>query len=255
MGVIERSNMIVLGIDIGGSATKGALVNTETGEVLSDKIRFASKKVLKPKQIIKAIKNIAAELQYEGIIGAGFPGIVKHGVIKTAANLHKDWVGTNLAEMIHAETGQKAFILNDADAAGMGEMRFGGDAIRSKDTALFLTIGTGIGSALFVKGQLLQNTELGHMLVNELEAEVYASASVKRVEQLTWKQWATRFNEVLKTYEFLLNPDIFILGGGVSARFEKYARYLTVETEVVPAKLENMAGIIGAAMAAQENLN
>ena len=155
--------------------------------------------------------------------------------------------------MIHAETGQKAFILNDADAAGMGEMRFGGDAIRSMDTALFLTIGTGIGSALFVKGHLLQNTELGHMLVNELEAEVYASAAVKRIEQLTWKQWATRFNEVLKTYEFLLNPDIFILGGGVSARFEKYARYLTIKLRV-PQNLKT-GRYHWAAMAAQENLN
>lgn len=247
--------MIVLGIDIGGSATKGALVNTETGEVLSDKVRFGSKKILKPKQILKAIKNICEELEYTGIIGAGFPGIVKHGVIKTSANLHKDWIGANLAKMIEQETDNKAFILNDADAAGMGEMRFGGEAIRNKESALFLTIGTGIGSALFVNGNLLQNTELGHLLVNELEAEVYASAAVKRIEKLTWKQWASRFNEVLKTYEFLLNPDIFILGGGVSARFEKYARYLTVETEVVPAKLENLAGIVGAAMAAQEKLS
>jgi polyphosphate glucokinase len=105
-----------------------------------------------------------------------------------------------------------------------------------------------------VKGNLLQNTEFGHLLVNQDEAEVYASAAVKRIEKLTWKQWATRFNEVLKVYEFLLNPDIFILGGGVSARFEKYSRYLTVSTKVVPAKLENLAGIVGAAMAAKESL-
>lgn len=246
--------MIVLGIDIGGSATKGALINTETGEQVSERIRYGTQKVLKPKQIVNQIGLIAKELNYDGIIGAGFPGIVKNGVIKSSANLHKDWVGSNLAKMIRDETGNKAFILNDADAAGLGEMRFGGDAIRSKDVVLFLTIGTGIGSALFVEGNLLRNTELGHLLVNKLEAEAYASAAVKRIEKLTWKQWAVRFNEVLKTYEFLLNPDIFILGGGVSSRFEKYQKYLTVDTEVVPAKLENLAGIIGAAMAAQEKL-
>lgn len=247
--------MLVLGIDIGGSATKGALVDTQTGELASERIRFGSKTIQKPKQIVKSIGKIIEQVNYEGVVGVGFPGIVKNGVIKSSANLHKDWIGANLARMIQTETGHKAFILNDADAAGMGEMRFGGEAIRSKDVVLFLTIGTGIGSALFVKGNLLQNTELGHMLVNKNEAEVYASAAVKRIEKLTWKQWALRFNEVLETYNFLLNPDIFILGGGVSARFEKYERYLTVETEVVPAKLENLAGIIGAAIAAKEELS
>lgn len=246
--------MKILGIDIGGSATKGALVNTETGELASERIRYGSQTVQKPKQIVKAIGKIAQELNYDGVIGVGFPGIVKRGVIESSANLHKDWIGTNLARLIENEIGCKAVILNDADAAGMGEMRFGGDAIREKDVVLFLTIGTGIGSALFVKGNLLQNTEFGHLLVNQDEAEVYASAAVKRIEKLTWKQWATRFNEVLKVYEFLLNPDIFILGGGVSARFEKYSRYLTVSTKVVPAKLENLAGIVGAAMAAKESL-
>ncbi len=246
--------MIILGIDIGGSATKGALVNTDTGELVSERIRYGSKKIQKPKQIVANIGKIAKELNYSGIIGSTFPGIVKAGVIKSSANLHKDWIGANLAELITDETGNNAYVLNDADAAGMGEMRFGGEDIRNESVVLFLTIGTGIGSALFVEGNLLQNTELGHMLVNKKEAEEYASAAVKRIEKLTWKQWATRFNEVLLAYDFLLNPDVFILGGGVSSRFDKFERYFTVKTKVVPAKLENLAGIIGAAMAAREKL-
>ena len=246
--------MIILGIDIGGSAPKGALVNTDTGELVSERIRYGSKKIQKPKQIVANIGKIAKELNYSGIIGSTFPGIVKAGVIKSSANLHKDWIGANLAELITDETGNNAYVLNDADAAGMGEMRFGGEDIRNESVVLFLTIGTGIGSALFVEGNLLQNTELGHMLVNKKEAEEYASAAVKRIEKLTWKQWATRFNEVLLAYDFLLNPDVFILGGGVSSRFDKFERYFTVETMVVPAKLENLAGIIGAAMAAREKL-
>ncbi len=246
--------MIVLGIDIGGSATKGALVDTETGQLASERIRFGSKKILKPKQIVKTIGQIAQELNYSGIIGAGFPGIVKNGVIKTSANLHKDWVGSDLAKMIETETGNKAYVLNDADAAGLGELRFGTEEIKKEAAVLFLTIGTGIGSAFFLEGNLLHNTELGHILVNKYEAEKWASAAVKTKEKLTWKQWAVRFNDVLKVYEFLLNPDLFILGGGISSRFEKYSKYLTVETKVMPAKLENLAGIIGAATAAQENL-
>jgi polyphosphate glucokinase len=246
--------MIVLGIDIGGSATKGALVDTDTGKLASERIRHKSDKSKKPKEIVKDIHKIAEELNYSGIIGAGFPGIVKNGVIDTSANLHKDWVGANLAKMIEEETGNKAFILNDADAAGMAEFRFGTEEARKAKVVMFLTIGTGIGSALFVEGKLLQNTELGHMLLGKYEVEEYASAAVKTREKLTWKQWAVRFNEALKAYEFLFSPDIFILGGGVSARFEKFSRYLTVKTKVIPAKLENLAGIIGAAVAAQEKL-
>jgi len=247
--------MIVLGIDIGGSATKGALVDTETGQLVSERIRHKSDKSKKPKEIVKDIQKIAKELNYSGIIGVGFPGIVKNGVINTSANLHKDWIGAKLAKMIEDETGNKAYILNDADAAGMAEFRFGTEEARNANVVLFLTIGTGIGSALFVEGKLLQNTELGHMLLGKFEVEQYASAAVKTREKLTWKQWAVRFNEGLKAYEFLLNPDIFILGGGVSARFDKFSQYLTVKTKVIPAKLENLAGIIGAAVAAQEKLN
>ena len=246
--------MITLGIDIGGSATKGALVDTETGQLVSKRIRYKSDKSKKPKDIVKDIKKIAKALNYDGIIGAGFPGIVKNGVIGTSVNLHKDWVNANLAQMIEEETGNKAFILNDADAAGMAESKFGSEEARITPVVMFLTLGTGIGTAIFVEGNLMQNTELGHMLIGKYTVEQLASAAVKTREKLTWKQWAVRFNEGLKAYEFLLNPDLFILGGGVSARFEKYEKYLNVNTKVIPAQLQNMAGIIGAAVAAKEKL-
>jgi polyphosphate glucokinase len=253
-GVNKGGIMIVLGIDIGGSATKGALVDTETGKLVSERIRHKSDKTKKPKEIVKDIRNIAKELNYSGIIGAGFPGIVKNGVIGTSVNLHKDWVGANLAKMIEDQMGHKAFVLNDADSAGLAEMRFGTEEAQKASVIMFLTIGTGIGTALFVEGKLLQNTELGHMSLGKYTVEEHSSAAVKSREKLTWKQWAVRFNEGLKAYEFLLSPDLFILGGGISSRFEKYSKYLTVETKVIPAKLENLAGIIGAAVAAQEKL-
>ncbi len=246
--------MIVLGIDIGGSATKGALVDTETGQLVSERIRHKSDKSKKPKEIVKDIHKIVKELNYNGIIGAGFPGIVKNGVIGTSANLHKDWIGANLAKMIEDETGNKAFILNDADAAGLAEFRFGSEEAHKANVVLFLTLGTGIGSALFVEGKMLQNTELGHLLLGKYEVEEHASAAVKTREKLTWKQWAERFNEGLKMYEYLFSPDLFILGGGISSHFDEYSNYFTIKTKIIPAKLQNLAGIVGAAVAAQEKL-
>lgn len=244
--------MKALGIDIGGSATKGAIVDTETGELVSERIRIPSKKIQEPADVVKSINKIRKELDYEGPIGAGFPGVVKHGQIFTSANLHKDWIGKNLATMVQEKTGQPTEILNDADAAGLAEMRFGVEELKRYDVVMFLTIGTGVGSALFVGGKLMPNTELGHIEIKGKEAEHRASGAVKRLEKLTWKQWATRFNNVLLTYEALLNPEIFVLGGGISSRFDNYSKYFTTNAPVVAAKLENLAGIVGAAMAAHE---
>lgn len=244
--------MITLGIDIGGSAVKGALINTETGELVSERIRYGNRSVLEPAEIIHTIEKIRSELNYQGIIGAGFPGIVKDGIILSSANLHPEWVNANLAQMITKATHQPAVSINDADAAGLAEMRFGVKAAREKKVVLFLTIGTGIGSALFLNGQLLPNTELGHLKIRGRDAEHRASAAIKRIEKLSWKEWGQRLNEALETYEFLFSPDLFILGGGISAKFDSFSRYLKVSTPVVPAKLQNLAGIIGAAMAAAE---
>ena len=246
--------MIVLGIDIGGSATKGALVDTLSGELVSERVRRKSSKSKSPKDIVSDIMKIAKDLNYSGIIGAGFPGPVKKGVITTAVNMHQAWVGVDLAEMISQASGHPAYVLNDADAAGMGEMRFGSPEAREVNVALFLTLGTGLGTALFLEGHLLPNTELGHMLIGEKSAEEYSTASVKRRENLTYKQWAVRLNKSLTAYEFLLSPDLIILGGGISAQFEKYEKYFTIKTKVIPARLQNLAGIIGAAVSAKEKL-
>ncbi len=246
--------MQVLGIDIGGSATKGAIVDTETGLLVSERVRIAYKTIQEPAAIVKGINKIKKELNYEGPIGVGFPGVVKHGQIFTSANLHKDWIGKNLATMVTEKTGQPAVILNDADAAGLAEMRFGAPELRQYDFVMFLTIGTGIGTALFVDGKLIPNTELGHIEIRGKEAEHRASGAIKTREKLTWKEWAQRLNTVLLTYEALLNPEIFVLGGGISSCFEKYSKYFTTEAPVVAAELKNLAGIIGAAIAAYETL-
>ncbi|MFZ3070381.1 MAG: ROK family protein [Anaerolineaceae bacterium] len=244
--------MITLGIDIGGSATKGALVDTEKGSLISERVRFETEAMVKPRQVADLVEKIRKKLDYHGIIGVGYPGVAKNGVAKTAANLHKNWIGTDVAQLIHNQTSQPVTVLNDADAAGLAEMRFGVEEVHRHKTVLFLTVGTGIGSALFVDGHLLPNTELGHLKIRGKDAEHRASDALRQSKELSWKQWGKRFTEVLETYEFLFNPDLIILGGGVSSRFENYAEYLKIETKILPAKLENLAGVIGAAMAAQE---
>lgn len=247
--------MISLGIDIGGSATKGALVDTTTGAMVSKRVRYETRPLEKPKVIISLIEKIRKDLDYHGPIGAGFPGIVKNGISLTAANMHKNFINADIAEMIRIKTYQPAVLLNDADAAGLAEMRFGVEEAKNYHVVMFLTIGTGIGSAIFVDGKMIPNTEFGHLKIRGHDAEHLASDAVRREEHLSWKSWGKRFTEVLKTYEFLLNPDLFILGGGLSAKFDLFEEHLKNSTKTIPAKLENMAGIIGAAMAAHEGLS
>jgi len=199
------------------------------------------------------VEKIRKKLDYHGVIGVGYPGVVKKGIAYTAANLHKNWIGTDIAQLLYNQTGQPVTVINDADAAGLAEMRFGVEDAHLYKTVFFLTVGTGIGSAIFVDGHLLPNTELGHLEVRGEEAEHRASDAVRRQKNLSWKRWGKRFTEVLKTYESLINPDLFIIGGGISSKFENYAEYLKIQTKILPAELENLAGIIGAAMAAKED--
>ena len=244
--------MTTLGIDIGGSGIKGALVDTSSGTLVSDRIRFSTPENPKPKLVAKIIIDIVKKLSYKGIIGAGFPGVVRHGITYTAANIHKDWIGCDANSLVSKVTGYPTFFLNDADAAGLAEMRFGIGKENKKGSVLFITVGTGIGSALFIDGILVPNLELGHLEIKGQEAEHRASDATRQIEKLSWKEWGRKFSRVLNTYEKLFNPDLFILGGGISSRYEKYAHYLDVKTKIMPAKLENLAGIIGAAMAAEE---
>jgi len=247
--------MAVLGIDIGGSGIKGALVDVENGEFLEDRVRIPTPSPGNSDQVIEIIRRIVAGFNWEGKIGAGFPGVVQRGVVQTAANVSSDWVGVDLALLIKKSTGCEAVVLNDADAAGLAEMRFGEGKGFEDDFVLFLTLGTGIGSAIFVKGQLWPNSEFGHLQVRGKDAEHRAGDGVRQAKDLSWKSWGGRLKEVLQAYDFLMNPDAIILGGGVSKNFKKYGKYLTgIRAKVIPAALQNKAGIIGAAMAAEESL-
>jgi polyphosphate glucokinase len=247
--------MSVLGIDIGGSGIKGAPVDVETGEFLEERFRIPTPEPGHPDQVIEIIRRIADHFECHGKIGAGFPGVVRHGVVQTAANVSMDWIGKDLAEMIEDATGCQAVVLNDADAAGLAEMRFGSGKRFEKDYVLFLTIGTGIGSAFFVKRELWPNAELGHLQVRGKDAEHRAGDGVRKAKDLSWKKWGKRLREVLQVYDYLFNPDAIILGGGVSKQFKKYGKYLKhIHAEVLPAELLNQAGIIGAAIAAEESI-
>lgn len=247
--------MAVLGIDIGGSGIKGAPVDVETGEFLDERYRIPTPSPGNPDQVIEMIRRIVQHFNWDGKIGAGFPGVVSRGRIYTAANMSPEWIGEDLAALIEKATGCQTVALNDADAAGLAEMRFGEGKRYEDSYVLFLTIGTGIGSAFFVKGQLWPNSELGHMKIRGKDAEHRAGDGVRQENSLSWKTWGKRLQEVLQVYDFLFSPDVIIIGGGISKKFKKYAKYLKgIKAKVIPAELRNQAGIIGAAMAAEESL-
>lgn len=240
-----------LGIDIGGSGIKGALVDIEKGEFAVDRYRIETPENATPSKLIELINEIVEHFNYDGVIGCGFPGVIHHGEVLTAANLSKKWIGVNIEEAIYKSTNCKTFALNDADAAGIAEFRFG-EGKNINGLVLLLTIGTGIGSVLSYNGQLIPNTEFGHMHFKNDIAEKYASDAAKKRHDLSRKDWAVRLNEYLKYMERLLYPDVIILGGGVSKKFEKYGDLFTTRAKVIPAKLLNNAGIIGAAIYAKE---
>lgn len=241
--------MVILGVDIGGSGIKIARVDSTTGEMLSERIRVATPKPSTPNAIAAVIANIVNDLGWNGPIGCGFPAVVQGGIVRTAANVSKKWIGTNAESLFVSATGCQTAVVNDADAAGLAEMRFGAGRGRN-GVVMMITIGTGLGTALFTEGQLLPNTELGHLYVKDMKAEHYASDAVRKDKGLSWKKWGKRFDRVLCEYEALFWPDLFVLGGGASHKFEKFEQYLTTKAEVVPAQMLNEAGIVGAALAA-----
>jgi len=240
----------VLGIDIGGSGIKGAIVHTKKGKLLTERYRIPTPGKSTPENVAKVIKQIADHFNWEGPIGCGFPAVVQHGVARSAANIDDSWIGVNINELVTKETGCPTMAINDADAAGMAEMKFG--AGKSHKGVVFLvTVGTGLGTVFFTRGKLLPNTELGHVLLNEQTAEEYASDAVRKRLDLTWEEWAVRFNEYLLYIEKLFSPDLFIIGGGASKKDDKYIDQFTVQAPIIPAKLLNQAGIVGAARAAR----
>jgi polyphosphate glucokinase len=243
--------MEILGIDIGASAVKGALVDLDAGDLSSDRLRLPVPERATPEAVLAAIAKIVDHFGWEGAVGCGFPGVVRHGKVFTAANLDKSWIGLDLRETLSRELACPVTVLNDADAAGLAEVRFGAGKGR-RGVVLVLTLGTGIGSALFIDGRLVPNTEFGHIEIEGQTAEQRASDRAREKEELSWKKWAERLDRVLDRMNLHLWPDLVILGGGVSKRHEKFLPLLTTKLAVVPAALRNRAGIVGAALAARE---
>ena len=245
--------MEILGIDIGGSGIKGAIVDTATGELKSERIRLVTPQPATPEAVAQTLKELVDQIGYKGPIGCGSPARVINGEVLTAANIDKSWINVKVEDLFSKVTGQKVFVANDADVAGLAELTFG--AVKDyKGPVLFLTIGTGIGSALFINGQMYPNTEFGHIKFKGDIAEHYCSDAVREREELGYKEWGERLNKFLEYIAFLTQPDFIVLGGGVSKKFEKYESKLTLSTKVVPATTLNLAGIIGAAMYAKSHL-
>ncbi|MEV1173195.1 polyphosphate--glucose phosphotransferase [Nonomuraea sp. NPDC049784] len=236
--------MNVLGIDIGGSGIKGAPVDTEAGELVKERLRIPTPQPSKPHEVAEAVAAIVKHFGWNGPVGVTFPGVVKDGVVLTAANVDHSWIGVDAGELFGGAT-----VLNDADAAGVAEMTFGRGKGK-RGTVLVLTFGTGIGSALFTDGTLVRNTELGHLELRGKDAEHRASARVREEHELSWDKWAERVEEYLRHVEMLLSPSLIVIGGGVSRKADKFLPHVHIGTPVVPAALQNEAGIIGAALAA-----
>lgn len=241
--------MEVLGIDIGGSGIKGAPVDTDMGTLLAQRYRLLTPTPAKPQAVAETVVKICKKFKWKGSLGIGFPGVIRRGVTLTAANIHDDWVGLNAAKFIKKVTGRKTCIINDADAAGLAEITFGAGKDR-QGVILLVTIGTGLGTAIFSDGHLVPNSEFGHLEIDGVEAEWLASDAARKRENLSWKKWGHRFNHYLQTMEKLFWPDLIILGGGISKKHEQFKQYITVQAEVIPAQMMNEAGIIGAAVGA-----
>lgn len=239
---------IAFGIDIGGSGIKGAPVDLRTGELLAERVRIPTPRPAEPEAVAEVITAILKEFDVptHARVGITFPGIIQHGVCRSAANMDGDWVDRNLVELFSEQCGVEAVVVNDADAAGYAETLYGaGRGVEGM--VLTITLGTGIGSALVNDGVLVPNLELGHLEIDGYNAESRAAASIKVRENLTYEEWAVRLQRYLETVEFLLSPDMFIIGGGISKDHDKFLHLLNTRAEIVPAALRNSAGIVGAA--------
>ena len=238
-----------IGIDIGGSGIKGAVVDLEDGAFVGDRHRIETPHPATPDAVAGVVAEVVDSLDADGPVGCTLPAVVRSGVAKSAANIDESWIGADAGGVIGDATGRPVTVLNDADAAGLAEHRFG-TANGRDGVIIVLTLGTGIGSAILIDGVLLPNTELGHLELDGHEAEKRASAAVRKDKDLSWSHWAKRLDAYLRHVEGLFSPDLFVLGGGVSRKHDKFVPRLTVETEVVPATLRNRAGIVGAALSA-----
>jgi len=239
------------GVDVGGSGVKGGIVDLDTGQLIGERFKLPTPQPSTPESVAKTIAEVVEKFGWEGGLGVTYPGVVTDGIVQTAANVDKGWIGTNAQEVIGAALGgRKVTVLNDADAAGLAEEKFGA----GKDNTgviVLLTFGTGIGSAVIHNGVLLPNTEFGHLEVGGKEAEHRAASSIKEAKDWSYERWTKEVTKVLIAVENAIWPDLFIAGGGISRKADKWIPLLQNRTPVVAAALQNEAGIVGAAMAAE----
>jgi polyphosphate glucokinase len=242
--------MDLLGIDIGGSGIKGSLVNLETGQFTTDRVRIATPENALPKDVAKVVGQVCTQLNYKGPVGCGFPSVVQNGKVFTAANIDQSWIGVNAESLFNQITGNPVYVANDADVAGLAEVTFGAGR-GQKGVVMVITLGTGIGSAIFIDGRLVPNTELGHLVIRGKDAEKRASDAARKKKELSFKDWAERLQEYFSYLEALFWPDLFIVGGGISKEWQSFLPLLDLKAKIVPAQLLNQAGIVGAALYAK----
>jgi polyphosphate glucokinase len=241
------TNQAPVGVDIGGTGIKVGLVDLDRGVLLGERTRQVTPSPATPEAVADAVTHMLGQHDSTGPIGLTMPAVVLHGVVMTASNIDPSWIGTDAVALFGKATGRPVDVVNDADAAGVAEMRYG--AGRGHDgVVVLITLGTGIGSGLFVDGVLVPNSELGHLHLHHGDAEDWAAESARERESLSWEEWAHRLSTYLETVEQLLWPDLFILGGGVSRKSDKFVPLLKCRTSVVAAELHNDAGVVGAAM-------
>ena len=243
--------MAILGIDIGGSGVKGAPVDTVRGEMLGERFRVPTPQPSDVTSVVEAVAEVADHFGDYDRVGITFPGVVVDGVTRTAANVDKSWIEAPAAKLFGDRLGKPVSVLNDADAAGVAEVAFGAGH-DERGLVMMLTFGTGIGSSLFLDGTLIPNTEFGHLELHGKDAELRASDRAREQEDLSWEKWADRVQEYLRHVEMLLSPRLFIVGGGVSKKSDKWLPLIDIRTPIVPAALLNNAGIIGAAVTAEQ---
>ena len=239
--------MEVLGIDFGGSGIKGAIVDTKTGELVTERHRIETPQPATPEAVAEVMAQLTDHFNWKGKVGVGVPAVVKNGVMLTAANIDKSWIGQEVNKQLSDKTGCEVECVNDADAAGIAEIHFGAGA-KEKGMVFLLTVGTGIGTVIFIDKHLVPNLELGHLEFNGKTIERYSADSVRKRKNLSWEEWGKRLNKVLDYYDKMFNPNLFIIGGGVSKKMDKFEDCIKLDTPVVPAEMQNNAGIIGAAL-------
>ena len=246
--------MEILGIDVGGTGIKAAIVTVETGALSAEKKRIPTPRPATPEAIAKVIQKIVKHFNWEGPVGVGFPTPLKHGKCMSGGNLHEEWKDVKVAELFKNATGNEFTVVNDADAAGIAEINFGAGK-NKKGVVIMITLGTGIGSAIFLDGKLLPNTEFGHLYNRHGDSfERYTADSARKREKLSQKKWGKRLHKYFDHLNFIMSPDLIIIGGGASKRVHKFIHKIQIDTPIAPAEAENEAGIIGAAMAANAKI-